>query len=621
MKRARTALLLLAILVSGSQGAWAEDGPIPLSNPEPSRVEPDFGTPAVVEGVVTLRVQCRGAFVALRARATSVTDEYLVRADDRDLQRLAEAFEARLEWLQGSKTLLCTRGISIRSIKLGQNRVQIPPSGGGVPNAGTEEAELAVPAQEIDGVTYVPFSALEEFFDARITVRGQQMYIEPLIRSVTVEPSSKGSDSLALKVDASAPVSYKAFFLKNPDRYVIDVQGGVLDTPDLTVLDPSIGTIRLGQFELGPATSRIVVPLSAGVKVHAPVRGQGRDLAFAVSAPQRSSVPAVEAIHISKVALDSDSRLQISADQPLRYTAHRFPDNRYVLDVKGAVLSNPKNEFPVDSDNAATIRVCQYAPLPSPVVRVVVELKGESGVVLKPSDGERSLTLEVVDKLTTAVAPLPPSPPDPLPPDQKDSSVTSGAGVIVIDPGHGGSDVGAQNRAIGINEATVTLDIAKRLATSLRSRGWTVIMTRTTDVDVTYCGSSSKAELQARSDVANRNHADVFVSIHCNASANPGGNGTSLHYYKQGDYRLARELQPGVLSATARANRGLQANRFYVLVHTNMPAVLVETAFLTNPQEGSLLADPTYRQRIADGLAQGLGSYAARNHSWPSAKR
>ena len=76
----------------------------------------------------------------------------------------------------------------------------------------------------------------------------------------------------------------------------------------------------------------------------------------------------------------------------------------------------------------------------------------------------------------------------------------------------------------------------------------------------------------------------------CCAAASQSANGTSLHYYKRSDYTLAGELHPNVLGSTGRLNRGIRANRFYVLAHSDMPAVLVETAFLTNPTDGSLLA-------------------------------
>ena len=255
----------------------------------------------------------------------------------------------------------------------------------------------------------------------------------------------------------------------------------------------------------------------------------------------------------------------------------------------------------------------QNQPLPHPTVRLVLDLLKPVDVAMSKGDSEDQLVFEVANKEPDATAGNSGN-------GTTHTTAVAGSGLIVIDPGHGGSDVGAQNKSLGINEATVTLDICKRLAASLKQQGWTVIMTRTTDIDVSYWGSSATEELGARCKVANERRADLFISVHCNASVSPNSNGTSIHYYKQGDYVFASQLQANVMAATGRANRGLQANRFYVLTHTQMPAVLVETAFISNSQEGSLLADPNFRQRIADGLAQGVRQYAVRNLNWTASK-
>lgn len=116
-------------------------------------------------------------------------------------------------------------------------------------------------------------------------------------------------------------------------------------------------------------------------------------------------------------------------------------------------------------------------------------------------------------------------------------------------------------------------------------------------------------ELMARSEVANQTDADLFISIHCNASVHSGHCGTSIHWYKAEDYELARSLEH-VLGTTIGFNqKGLHRNRFAVLRYANMPSVLVETAYLTNPNEGAKLADPSVQDLIAQQLAGGLASY------------
>lgn len=185
-----------------------------------------------------------------------------------------------------------------------------------------------------------------------------------------------------------------------------------------------------------------------------------------------------------------------------------------------------------------------------------------------------------------------------------------GSGTIVLDAGHGGGDPGCRNRYLGVYEKDVTLDICLRLQRLLQERGWQVEMTRSTDRDVTYVGSPDLMELKARADVANRISADLFVSIHCNASVSPSVRGSSIYWWKPQDRLLAQNLD--VLDESLGFEQdGLIQNNFAVLRLTSMPAVLVETAFLTNPVEGALLAKPQIRQRIAEKLADGLGQYMA----------
>lgn len=182
-------------------------------------------------------------------------------------------------------------------------------------------------------------------------------------------------------------------------------------------------------------------------------------------------------------------------------------------------------------------------------------------------------------------------------------------GTVVIDPGHGGCDPGACNRGMGLREKDLTLDISHRLAKLLREMGWNVVMTRTEDRDVTWAYSPDRAELQARADVANVNNADLFISIHCNASTSSSLNGSSIHWCKEIDYALAQSMK-GLLGKTLRLqDRGLYRDNFYVLSHTIMPAVLIETAFISNYNDASKLTDKAFRQGVVSAIAQGLDTH------------
>ena len=579
--------------------------------PDPNQSENGLWGNVTVQGPTTLKINVRGQKLSMRAYSTTMGEEFLVAGDSPELHRIAALFGGKFEWDPENSCLRCTcKGIT-RSLKLDERKVQGPSS---VP--GAEEAELPLPAQVIDDKGYFPLSALEDFLDTRVTVRpNQQVFIEPLLRSVRFEGSARKP---RLILDTTAPVTFKTFTLKNPDRYVIDIAGAVIDTPSLTVQHPDLGNVRLGQFELGPAITRVVVPMGDGVQVRQESWGARESMAWQLQIPRamaRPEVVDIEDVRMEKT--DKGNRLIITGNEALRYEWQRLgaPNPRWWLDIPQANLKNAKQEFEIAGKFSGSVRLSQNQPAPNPVVRVVVDLDQAVEVTTSAGESDKQLVIDILDKaldVSSAVS------------KGKGSSAQSaltGSGLIVIDPGHGGSDCGAINKGLGLCEASVTLDICKRLAQILKGQGWNVVMTRTNDVDVSYAGSSAREELGARVKVANEAKADLFISVHCNASVSPSSNGTSLHYYKQSDYVLASELQQAVLSSTGRLNRGLQANRFYVLAHTQMPAVLVETAFLTNASEGALLNDPNYRQKIADGLAQGLRQYASRQLNWGTASK
>ena len=198
---------------------------------------------------------------------------------------------------------------------------------------------------------------------------------------------------------------------------------------------------------------------------------------------------------------------------------------------------------------------------------------------------------------------------------QTGSAATAGyvssRGLIVLDPGHGGGDPGCVNRSLGLLEKDITLDVALRLRDLLLEEGWTVLLTREDDRDVSWRGSPDRVELQARCDVANQSGADYFISLHCNASVASTRAGSSIHWFKQADLELARSLEFALGESLGLGQGGLRRDGFYVLRHTDMPAVLVEMAFLSNPREGSLLGNAGFRQRIAQSLAGALQEYVS----------
>jgi N-acetylmuramoyl-L-alanine amidase len=218
---------------------------------------------------------------------------------------------------------------------------------------------------------------------------------------------------------------------------------------------------------------------------------------------------------------------------------------------------------------------------------------------------------------------------------------------IVIDAGHGGDDHGAEGPA-GLREKDLVLDLAQRLAKKLRAQGLAVELTRAADAFVA---------LDARTEIANRAGADLFVSIHANASraksvrgvetffASPEASdeaaeelaraenaafGSAAAKLAAGDPLLAilgdlmaqqqladsqefaRIAQREIARAGAARSRGVKQAPFVVLMGVRMPAVLVEVGFITNPLDERALRKAAERDRIAAGLARAIAVFGAR---------
>jgi len=202
----------------------------------------------------------------------------------------------------------------------------------------------------------------------------------------------------------------------------------------------------------------------------------------------------------------------------------------------------------------------------------------------------------------------------------------AGSRTVVLDPGHGGKDKGAVSPR-NVYEKLVVLDVAKRVRNQLQARGIHVQLTRERDHFIALSDRCRKAAAM---------NADLFVSIHANSagdnrtvqgietfvlalpgrySSNAFGRGnppTTVYSGNKFDFAnaaLGRRIQKNLVEATGREDRGVKRARFQVLREAPCPAVLVETAFLSNPREESVVIDADGREKIARGIANGILAY------------
>ena len=246
---------------------------------------------------------------------------------------------------------------------------------------------------------------------------------------------------------------------------------------------------------------------------------------------------------------------------------------------------------------------------------------------------------------------LPAPTPDPegLDPESLTQEFGLTAKTIVIDPGHGGKDPGALGSGTW-KERIIVLSISKKLREILTKKGYTVLMTR---------DSNRFIPLRERTAFATQHKADLFLSIHANGSENPKAKGIETYYLSvtsadkaseaiaarenadsgysiqeleallkgiiqesksEDSKRLAKHIQQALVQATGAVDRGVKHARFVVLIGTNVPAVLIETGFVSNPTEGRKLTTSAYQHKIATAIAQGIEKFLGKTDEAPLVK-
>ena len=219
-----------------------------------------------------------------------------------------------------------------------------------------------------------------------------------------------------------------------------------------------------------------------------------------------------------------------------------------------------------------------------------------------------------------------------------------GVSRIVVDAGHGGKDPGAKGYYRDAREKNITLGIAKRLKKKLEAKiGCEVVMTRSGDKFLT---------LEERTALANTKDADLFISIHVNAHRNKNAYGTETYFLNLAtdeeairvaamenatstknisdlqtilmdlmqnakineSSRLASYVQTNMVGHLKKKyskvrDKGVKQAPFYVLLGAQMPSILVETSFISNPRECKRLMDPAYQERLCDGIVMGIEKY------------
>ena len=461
-----------------------------------------------------------------------------------------------------------------------------------------------------------------------------------------------------------------------------------------------VSRARASQKRLAAAYARAAAPAKSAKSE--PARTVA---AVAPPAAEGSAMPALRGIR--HTVLPNAVRVVVELDAEVPYRQERIADpDRVFIDLKG-VRADPDLPLPQEFDGGL-LKQIRIGHHPDDTVRIVLDVDGAArhsvfalyspyrlivdmhapanadvrraagaepaaGSASPASDATPAVVAAAMDPRQTgapedsavrtsgATPPPPPAAAAPLP--KREPAVTIPAGPpaanlrgrfslsrqlglgvsrIVIDPGHGGKDPGARSK--GVSEAAIVLDIALRLEKLLKEQdGFDVVLTRRTDEYI---------PLEERTAIANREGADLFLSIHANASRNRQANGIETYFLNfattpdaeavaarenaasdQTMHRLpdivkaitlnnklaesrdfATFVQRAMVDRVRGANKhvrdlGVKQAPFVVLIGAGMPSVLAEISFLTHAREGRLLASPAYRQRVAEALLAGVLRY------------
>jgi len=187
--------------------------------------------------------------------------------------------------------------------------------------------------------------------------------------------------------------------------------------------------------------------------------------------------------------------------------------------------------------------------------------------------------------------------------------------IVMLDPGHGGYDPGAITKQ-GVYEKSINLQIAQKVKEMLGPSGIGVFLTREEDIDYVPDGVQGKTtkkqiDLNRRIEMAKEAKADLFVSLHVNATASGQDSGAETFYHSKSDSgkRLAELIQQELIKIPGMNHRIVKPGDFYIIKNTSMPAVIVEVGYLTSMKEQKKLQQSWYQEQLARAIAKGIANF------------
>ncbi|WP_201321168.1 N-acetylmuramoyl-L-alanine amidase [Pseudanabaena sp. lw0831] len=443
------------------------------------------------------------------------------------------------------------------------------------------------------------------------------------IKLKNIRPATNG---LMLNMNANPQIRIQRE--DNPSRLILDLQNTSLakelHQANVPINRFGVKQVRVAQFQNSPEITRLVFDLDSNdpnskiawksqyiEATKTLLLSPENQIAQAIPIDSNPTSPSPTPINppstisrpvvIERLSFSSTGQLLIFANQPFNYQT-RLDRTSGIFNV---TIANAKISSNLQRPSLSANSPIERIRLSQVGNSVEIGIKTIAGWQVRETQRLTNQQIQLQVSLNS-ISPIPNNP-NPLPnnnpafPNPQNTGDRR-RGVIFVDAGHGGNDPGAV--ANGIQEKDVVLPISLKLGQALQSMGYTVYYTRTNDVEI---------DLEPRVAAAERINADVFVSVHANALA-PGNSGISgIETYHSRNSTVGRELasyvHSQIISGTGAIDRSVRGSGFYVVAKTSMPAILVETGYVTNPTEARNLSSPDYQKRMADAIARGIDQF------------
>lgn len=392
-----------------------------------------------------------------------------------------------------------------------------------------------------------------------------------------------------LVIQASAPMKPEIFVLKAPHRFVVDLPAAEFADTQLAKTIPihagTLAQVRLAKKENGSV--RLVVDCTEATPLQVMQIGDRSTLVIAPAGRANAGIEALttDAATYSGTGQEISSlwvheaagtcKLHLGGAKPLTYAIFQ-PDATHVQ------VRIPRGRY------------AGFLPLPGKLLeRATVKTAPDGSWTLDValSDGHYRLGEQTSGDRTGLT----------LTWDREEPRRFPGAPLVVIDPGHGGNDPGAIGPG-GKTEKSINLSLAQALQLALARRRINAILTRSADTEML---------LAPRLGLIDQLQANFFVSIHANSHTTPDTSGIETYWREPASQAFAEQVHRHVAGQLHRLDRGVKQERLYVLRHTRVPSLLLETGFISNPAEERLMDDQSFQAQAAGAIAAGIERYMA----------